>query len=164
MLCVVLTGCSLVARVTGAFEDPALALQGSKVESVSPDITRLLFTLVVHNPNAFPLESRVHRYRLTIEKTVVAEGTSSIFATIPASAPTLLDLPIEVGPGSLSNAAPRAVVLGEIPYDLDVWLFIDAWLHPREVHLATSSVLRLNLPLGLVRGERVAFPSDGRQS
>jgi len=164
MFSVPLTGCSLVARVTGGFAEPALELQGSKVEAVSPDVTRLLFTIAVHNPNAFPLESRVHRYRLTVDTTVVAEGTSNILATIPAGAPTLLDLPIEVGPGGLSSAAPRAVVLGEIPYDLDVWLSVDAWLHPREVHLATSSVLRLNLPLGLVRGDGVAFPIAGWQS
>ena len=164
MLSVPLTGCALVARVTGGFEDPALELQGSKVESVSPDVTRLLFTLAVHNPNAFPLESRVQRYRLIVNGTVVAEGTSNILVPIPAGVPTLVDLPIEVGPGSLSNAAPRAVVLGEIPYDLDVWLSIDAWLHPHEVHLATSSVLRLNLPLGLVRGDVVAFPIGGWQS
>jgi len=159
-----LMGCNLVARVTGGFEDPTLGLQGSKVESVSPDVTRLLFTIAVHNPNTFQLESHVQRYRLTIEKTVVAEGTSSIFAIVPAGAPTLVDLPLEIGPGSLSNAAPRAVVLGEIPYDLDVWLSIDAWFHPREVHLAASSVLRLNLPLGLVRGNAVAFPIEGWQS
>jgi LEA14-like dessication related protein len=164
MLSMPLTGCSLVAQMTGGFEDPTLRLQGSKVESVSPDVTRLLFTIAVHNPNAFPLRSQVQRYRLTIDKTVVAEGTSSILATVPAGAPTLVDLPIEVGPGSLSNAAPRAVVLGEIPYDLDVWLSIGAWLHPREVHLAASSVLRLNLPLGLVRGDAFAFPIEGWQS
>jgi hypothetical protein len=64
----------------------------------------------------------------------------------------------------LSNAAPRAVMLGEIPYDLDVWMSVDAWLHPRELHLATSSVLRLNLPVGLVRGGAVAFPIGGWQS
>lgn len=164
LLCVLLTGCSLVARVTGGFEDPALGLQGSKVESVSPDLTRLLFTIAVHNPNAFPLESRLQRYRLTIDRTVVAEGTSNILATVPAGAPAFVDLPIELGPGSLSNAAPGAVLLGEIPYDLEVWLSVDTWLHRREVHLHTSSVLRLNLPLGLVRGGVVAFPIGGWHS
>lgn len=161
MLCGLLTGCSLVAQVTGGFEDPAVELHGSKVEAVSPDATRLLFTLAVQNPNAFPLESRVQRYRLTINQAVVAEGTSSILATVPAGAATLVDLPIEIGAGRLSNAAPRAVVLGEIPYDLDVWLYINAWLHSREVHLATSSVLRLNLPLGLARSDMFAFPIGG---
>jgi len=164
MVSVPLTSCSLMARMTGRFEDPALELQGSKVESVSPEMTRLLFTLAVHNPNAFPLDSRVQRYRLTVSKTVVAESTSNILATVPAGGPTFVDLPIEVGPGSLSNAAPGAVVLGEIPYDLDVWLSVDTWLRRREVHLQTSSVLRLNLPLGLARGDKVAFPTGGWQS
>jgi LEA14-like dessication related protein len=163
MLSVSLAGCSLVARVTGGFEDPAIELQGSKVESVSSEVAHLLFTVAVRNPNAFPLESRVQRYRLTISKTVVAEGTSNIRATVPAGAPTFVDLPIEVGPGSLSNAAPGAV-LGEIPYDLDVWLSVDTWLHRREVHLQTSSALRLNLPLGLVRRDAVAFPIGSWQS
>jgi len=164
MLCVPLTGCSLMARMIGPFADPALELQGSKVESVSSQATRLLFTLAVHNRNAFPLEARVQRYRVTVEKTAVAEGTSAVAATVPASALALVELPIEVAPGSLSNAAPRAVVLGEIPYDLDVWLSLDAWPQQREVHFQTSSVLRLNLPIGLARSSVVAFPITGWQS
>jgi LEA14-like dessication related protein len=144
-----LTGCSLLARATGNFDDPTIALQTSKVESISLRTTDLLFELVVHNPNGFALRPRTLRYRLSVNHTVVAEGSSATGATVPAGGAVSVELPMKVSRESLSNAAPDAAVIGEIPYDLDVRISFDSWLQAREIHFATSSVLRLNLPLGL---------------
>jgi hypothetical protein len=73
-------------------------------------------------------------------------------------------LPIAVGLDRLTHAAQGVMILGEIPYDLDVWLAVDSWLRPREIHLLGSSVLRLNPPLGLASGGAIAFPRAGWQS
>lgn len=159
-----LTGCSLVARVTGGFESPALELQASKVESVSLAVTHVVFELAIHNPNAYALRSRELRYRLTVDQTVVAEGVVDVTAPLPPRSSAPVYLPVDVGLDRLLNAAPAAMVLGEIPYNLDVWVSVDSWLRQRQVHLVTSSVLRLNLPLGLARGSVVAFPDPHWQS
>ncbi len=165
LLCgLLLTGCSLLARAAGTFDDPSIALQMSKVESVSVHTTTLQFAFIVHNPNGFALRPRALRYVLSVNQTVVAEGSSDVGVTVPASASASVEVPIEVSRESLSNAAPDAVVLGEIPYDLDVRLFFDSWLREREVRFVASSVLRLNLPLGLARAGAVAFTAEGWQS
>ena len=164
LCCLPLTGCSLLARATGSFDDPTITLQTSKVESVSLRTTSLLFALVVHNPNGFALQPRALRYRLSVNQTVVAEGSSDASETVLPSGSVSVEVPIEVSRESLSEAAPDAVVLGEIPYDLDVRLFFDSWLREREIHFVTSSVLRLNLPLGLAHAGAVAFTIQGWQS
>jgi len=163
-VCVPLTGCSLVAGVTGSSESPVVELQASRVESVSLGTTHLVFELVFHNPNAFTLTARAFQYRLTVNRTVVADGATNVSVTVPPKASASADLPIGVERDRLSNAAQGAMVLGEIPFDLDVWLAVDSWLHRREIHLLASSVLRLNLPLGLAREGAIAFPGVGWQS
>jgi LEA14-like dessication related protein len=162
--CVSLAGCSLVARVTGGFESPVIELEASKVESISLANTHLLFELVVHNPNAYSVTSHALRYRLMVGGAVVAEGTDDVTQTVPPNASASVNLPIDVRLDRLLNAAQGTTVLGEIPYDLDVWLSVDSWLRQREVHLRTSSALRMNLPIGLARAGVVAFSGAGWQS
>ena len=158
-----LTGCSLLARATGTFDDPTIALQTSKVESVSPQTTSLVFTLAVCNPNEFALRPLALHYRLSVNREVVAEGSSG-GATVPPKGSVAVDVPIEVRRESLSNAAPAAMVLGEIPYDLEVRMSFDSCLKARAIHFTTSSVLRLNLPLGLANAGTVAFALEDWQS
>jgi LEA14-like dessication related protein len=162
-LCQALAGCSLMARVTGGFESPVIELEASKVEAISLERTLLLFELVVHNPNAYTVSAQALRYRLTVGGTVIAAGATDVAQTVPANGAAPANLPIEVRGDRLSNAAQRVLVLGEIPYDLDVWLSVGSWLRQREVHLRASSVLRMNLPVGLARAV-VAFPATGWQS
>jgi hypothetical protein len=40
---------------------------------------------------------------------------------------------------------------------------VDSWLRRREIHLLASSVLRLNLPLGLACDGAIAFAGVGWQ-
>ena len=157
-------GCSLVAHVTGGFDSPAIELAASKVESISLATVHLVFEFVVHNPNAFTLMPRALRYRLTVNHNVLAEGRADVAVSLPPLSSTSVPVPMDVRLDRLSNAAHGTTALGEIPYDLDVWRSIDSWLHPREVHVVTSSVLRMNVPLGLARGGAVAFPAEGWQS
>lgn len=164
LLCLPLTGCSVVARVTGSFEEPAIVLHASKVESLSLNTAHLLFTLVVHNPNSYTLHPQALRYHLTINQTPIADGNSRVTVSVPASGAASLDLPLEVSCDVLSNAAPDAMMLGEIPYELNIWMSVDSWFSAREIHFATSSVLRLNLPIGLADAGVVAFPVGGWQS
>jgi LEA14-like dessication related protein len=163
-VCLPLTGCSFVAGVAGNLESPGIELQASKVESISLTVVQLVFDLAIHNPNSFALTPHALRYRLRVGQAVVAEGAIDVAVTVPPRASNSMRLPIAVRQDRLSDAAQGTMSLGEIPYDLDVWLAVDSWLRWREIHLAASSVLRLNPPLGLARGSAIAFPGVGWQS
>jgi LEA14-like dessication related protein len=158
------TGCSLLARATGSFDDPTITLQSSKVEALSPRTTNVLLVLVVHNPNGFALHPQALRYRLRVNQVVIADGSSDAAATIPPGCSVAIEIPIEVSRERLSNAAPDAVMLGEVAYDLDVRLIIYSWLQKREINFAASSVLRMSLPLGLAHAAAVALGAEGWQS
>jgi LEA14-like dessication related protein len=164
VVCLPLAGCSFVAAVSGTLESPVVELQASKVESISPTSAQLLFDLAIYNPNAFSLTSHGLRYRFRVGQAVVADGASDVTATVPPRASNAMTLPIEVQWDRLSNAAQGAMILGEIPYDLDVWLAVGPWVRRREIHLQASSVLRLNLPIGLACDAAIAFPFMGWQS
>ena len=159
-----LTGCSLVAGMTGSLESPVAELQASKVESLSPATAQLVFDLAIHNPNAFAVAPHTLRYRLRVGQAVVGEGVIDATVTVPPRASSSMSLPIAVRLDRLSHAAQGVMILGEIPYDLDVWFAVDSWLRRREIHLLGSSVLRLNPPLGLACGGAIAFPRAGWQS
>jgi LEA14-like dessication related protein len=161
-LCLPLAGCSIVTRIAGGFEDPTVELEASKVASISLSAAQLLFTLRVHNPNARALQPQGLRYRLTVNQTMLAEGATDASVTVPPRASAPLNLRVDVPLKALLDTAPGAMTLGEIPYELEVWLSVDSWFRQHEVRLVASSVLRLNLPLGLARV--VAFPDGGWQS
>jgi LEA14-like dessication related protein len=163
-LCVPLGGCTLVAHVTTRFESPVIELEASKVESISQAGARLLFELVAHNPNSYALRLRALRVRLTVNHTVVAESQADASLAVPSHATASVHLPIDVRLTKLLDVAPGAMMVGEIPYDLEVQFAVDSWLHQRQVVLTTSSVLRLNLPIGLARAAVVALHATGWQT
>lgn len=163
-LCLPLAGCSFVAGMTGGLENPVAELQASKVESISQGSTHLVFALTIRNPNAYALTVQAFQYRLAVNQVVVASGATAVSAKVPSKGSASVDLPIEVRTDRLSAAAQGAMVLGEVPFDLDVWLAVGSWPRRREIHLPASSVLRWNLPLGLARNGAIAFRHLGWQS
>jgi LEA14-like dessication related protein len=152
-----MTGCSLPAMVLGRFEPPITVVSASKVESISLGPVVLRFVLTVRNPNAFGLRTHAVRYRLSLSNQVIAEGRTASGVTVPPHASSIVEFRMEVPFTALSNAAPGAMMLGEIPYELDGALVVGSFLSQREVPFTAASVLRVNLPLELAALRQ--FPS-----
>ena len=155
-----MTGCSLPAMVLGHFEPAVVMLSASKVESISPSTAVLRFVLTVRNPNAFGLRTHTVRYRLSLGSHVVAEGRATTGMTVPGRATSTVDLRIEVPFAALNNAAPDAIMLGEVPYELDGALVVGSFLSQREVAFTAASVLRINLPLELASLLQLPSPPE----
>jgi LEA14-like dessication related protein len=109
----------------------------------------------VRNPNAFALSARAVDYRLRIGGHVLAAGRSSSRVTVPAQASSTVDVRMEVSFPAIGAAAPDALMLGEIPYDLDGTLRVGSCLATREVPFAAASVLAISPPLEMAGGPRL---------
>ncbi len=152
-------GCGLPAML-GHFEPPVVSVNATKVESVSLTTAVIQLTLMVRNPNAFELTTRTVRYRLSVSDHVLADGTATNRLTLSAHTSSAVNLRIEVSFNALRDAAPDAVMVGEIPYELDGVLVVGSFLSQEEVPFSAASVLRLNLPLELARAPRLPSPRE----
>ncbi len=140
-----ISACSLRAVLPGDFAAPTVTLNASLVESLSSSTTVVRFILAVENPNAFGLPARATACQLRIGGHELATGSSAGSVIVPAHAASQLEVRMAVPFAKLSAAAPDAVLLGEVPYDLDGTLRVGSFLSSREVRFTVSSVLRLNL-------------------
>lgn len=154
-----MAGCSLPAMLAGRIEPPTVALHASLVESLSPSTAAVRFALAVDNPNGVGLTVRVVDCRLTVSDQAVVEGKSSSRVTVPAHGAATVELRVEMPYNALSES-PDAMMLGEVPYDLDGKLRFGSVLAERELLFAVSSVLRLSPPLGLAGAPRLPSPRD----
>ena len=142
-------GCGLPALLAGHFETPVATLASSKVQSISPMASEIAFVLTLHNPNSYGLRTQVVRYRLSVNGAVVAEGSKPAEVALPADESTPVRFTVDVGFDALEKAAAGALVIGEVPYQLETWISLRSWLQPREVYCVAASVLRFNVPLEL---------------
>jgi len=143
--------------LAGHLQPPSVALHASQVESLSPSTAAMRFVLAVDNQNSVGLTARVVDCRLTISEHAVVEGQSSGRVTVPAHGTATVELRVNVPYAALS-AAPDAMPLGEVPYDLDGKLRFGSLLAEHELLFAVSSVLRLSPPLGLAGTPRLPSP------
>jgi len=142
-------GCGMPAVLVGRYEAAATTLVASKVESLSPVASDIVFALAVHNPNSYGLRMRLIRYRLMVHGVAVAEGTNRAEVSLPAGKSTTWELPVSVRVDALEAAAPEALGIGEVPYQLEGWVSLGSWLRQREMHFIVASTLRFSLPLEL---------------
>ena len=160
-----MTGCSLPVMVLGHFESPVVTVGASRVESISPRTLVVQLALTVRNPNAVGLPTRAVTYRLRLNGQVLANGTSASRVTVPAHASSTVDVRIQVPFAALSAAAPDALMLGEIPYDLDGTLLVGSFLVTREVPFAVASVFCISPPLELASWLWLPWPQEtGRRT
>ncbi|HVM96908.1 MAG TPA: hypothetical protein VMT89_10990, partial [Candidatus Acidoferrales bacterium] len=75
-----------------------------------------------------------------------------------------LVLPVELAINRLMATAKSGVTFGEVPYELRVTLSLAALMLERDVTLVQSSVLQINLPLGLVQRSQASMRVDAFQS
>jgi LEA14-like dessication related protein len=160
----VLWGCAMSALLTGRFEEPEITLADSKVETISSTTVRLSFGLDIFNPNSYGLQLRVTRYRLIIGGTVMAQGGEPVAVSLPAHGKATVHLPADVAFEVLQSTAHAAMMTGEIPYQLEAWFQVGNLLRTRQLSFVDSSVLRLNLPLGLARSGGLAVAQADWQS
>lgn len=146
-----LTGCSMVAPLVGRFERPLIQLDASKVEQLSPSDAQVRFALAVRNPNPYGLTVRRLTYRLTVNRVTMAKGSITQRVAVIAGGTATVSLTVHVPVGALFEAAGATMALGEIPYELDGSAAVGSFLQQRDIRFAVSSVLDLDLPLGLAR-------------
>jgi LEA14-like dessication related protein len=157
-----LAGCGLSALARGHFEPPVVVLNVSRIESISPKSVAVHLVLGVQNPNEFGLSARVVGWRLRVNGQTLAAGRSSNRVTVAARATAVVDVRMDVPFPALSAAAPDALMLGEIPYDLDGTLSVGSLFSSREVPFATSGVLDISPPLTIARlGRLPSRPGTG---
>lgn len=144
-----IAGCSLPALLAGHGEPPSVTLQSSAVESLSPSTAVVRFALAVSNPNTFGLTVQAIGCRLRCGDQVLAQGGSSVRVTLPARATSIVEVRMNVPFPALSGASPEAMMLGEVPYDLDGKLRFGSFVAERELLFALASVLRISPPVGL---------------
>ena len=140
-----LAGCSLPAMVLGHFEPPVVTLSASRVESISPSVAVVQLVLTAANPNAFALTARAAACHLRVNGDSLEARWSGGRVTVPAHASSPLEIRTEVPFPALSAAAPDALMLGEIPYDLDGTLLVGSFPVTEKVSFSVSGVLRINL-------------------
>jgi len=144
-----LHGCAGIKMLRGGVEAPEVVLAASKVVAFSARRADLLFDFDVRNPNAFALTAHSLNYRLTVRDKVVAEGSRDTAVSLPAGGDALVQLPIQAHVDPLMEAAVAGFVVGEIPYRLEATLTFGSFLFRQQIDIVASSILRLNLPLGL---------------
>jgi len=137
--------------LAGRVEPPVVTLHASEVESLSPTTAVVRFALAVANPNAFGLSARAVGCELRLDNQAVAEGANSERVALAAHATSMVEVHMKVPFPVLSTASPDAIVLGEVPYELDGRLRFGSFFAERELIFAVSSVLRLSPPVGLAR-------------
>ncbi|MBI3785992.1 MAG: hypothetical protein HY270_21585, partial [Deltaproteobacteria bacterium] len=103
------------------------------------------------------------QYELVIGDTVLVKGTTPEALELAAEGTIPLVLPVEMAIDRLVAAAKGNLTFGEVPYELRVSLLLAATMLERQVTLAQSSVLQIDLPLGLVRQEGLESTVDSRQ-
>lgn len=152
-------GCSLVGwgRPHAA---PTLTLTASSVTRIDDRELAATVVVTVSNPNADPVRIGRVRYRLTFPGGVESGGTVRVNDSVPAGGQLDVDLPVQVAIRRLLPAAAPLLLLGELPYDLEAGASVGAPFFGSTIDLQTSSALRLDLPLELVRpGTRAPRPS-----
>jgi LEA14-like dessication related protein len=144
----VLSGCSLLASVSGRFEPPDLRIQHSRIDSITSEALAVSLTVEVYNPNPYALQIQQMRYALDVAAQELAAGEITEPFELSESQSHVLTLPLVLRlPATTQSSAVLA--LAELPYDLRVTLTIRAALRQRHVQVSQASVLRLDLPLGL---------------
>ncbi|MCK6554360.1 LEA type 2 family protein [Candidatus Binatia bacterium] len=151
-----MAGCSLVGwRHPEAL--PTVTLRASTVTALSEGEIAATIVLTVRNPDSNPVRVGRVRYRLTFPGGAEAGGAVIVNATVPGGDGHLdIELPVRIAKRRLLPGAAPMLLLGELPYDLDVGVSIGAPLFGHTIDVQTSSALRLDLPLELVR------PGPGR--
>lgn len=150
-----ITSCAL-RGLTERFDPPAVALGPSKVDAISMSEVTATLGLEVHNPSNVELQVRQVRYRLSVHGKSVAEGTQRSGTTLPALATVGVEIPVRLSVSTVNRAAPGAMLTGEIPYELEAWLSVGPLLAGHVVSFAGSSVLRIDLPIGLAQPRETA--------
>ena len=152
-----LTGCSLVGWGRPTLP-PTLTLDASRVTSLSDRDIEATVVVAIANPNADPVRvGRVH-YRLTFPGDVISRGTVTVNDAVPGNGRITVELPVRVAVRRLLPEAAPKLLMGELPYDLEASARVGAPLIGAEIHLETSSALRLDLPLELVWVSPPALP------
>ncbi len=142
-------GCGGIMLMTGKSDAPDIHLVASRVTSLTQHGATAVFIFSVRNPNTFALDAHKVRYRLKIDGAVVAEGSSAPNVTLPASSTVEIELPASIRMDKLLTAATDALLLGEVPYEIEATFEVGALLFQRQIDIVESGVLLLSLPLGL---------------
>ena len=157
-------GCGLTATLPGRFDAPQIQVHESKVESMSTTTARVALGLDVYNPNSYTLHVTQLRFLLRIGGVVLAEGESPQGFDLPPQASATVQFPADLHLEALAANAATALMLGEVPYELQTTLSVGTFFLQREIDGSQSSVLRFNLPLGLARMNERDLPTATSRS
>jgi LEA14-like dessication related protein len=141
-------GCSRIAE--RAFARPTIAVRGVKVKSVGLTGGAIQVSLVIANPNPYPVP--VHRavYNFALkDSTEVGRGESAAAFTLPAHDSALVDLPVDVSWQGLRAAARDASQDGTVDYVLKGTVTLDTPLGNPNVPFQVAG--RFTPPPALVR-------------
>jgi len=123
-------GCRAVSRYV--WVPPTVALRNVAVEGIGLTGGTLRVSLVVRNPNFYPLNTAGLRYRLLVRESVpVAQGVDSIHAHVPAHDSAVVTLPVQVSWRGLSAAGSDVMASGLVTYRLTGEILLDT---PAGVH------------------------------
>jgi len=115
LLATTLAACRQVSRVL--YRPPTVALRAVRLDAIGLTGGTLRISLLVRNPNFYPLSTAGMRYRLLVHDSVaIADGTDSTHRRVPANDSAVVDLPVQVSWRGLSAAGGDFVASGLVPY------------------------------------------------
>ena len=119
-----LPACSGIAE--RAFTRPVVAVRGVKVHSVGLTGGSLDVSLLIANPNPYPLPVHRATYRFVLsDSTEVGRGESATAFTVPAHDSAAVQLPVDVSWQGLRAAARDASRDGTVDYRLTGTVTLD---------------------------------------
>jgi LEA14-like dessication related protein len=140
--------CSRIAE--RAFSRPTIGVRGVKVKSVGLTGGSFEVSLLIANPNPYPLPVKraVYSFALT-DSTEVGRGESAASFTLPAHDSTVVALPVDVSWQGLRAAARDAARDGTVDYLLKGSVTLDTPLGDPNVPFEEAG--RFTPPPSLVR-------------
>jgi LEA14-like dessication related protein len=139
----------MVPAMRQTFASPVIVLASSKVEEVSAIKLAVRFKLEAANPNDYDLRVRHVRYRVVVAGTRVAEGTQASTVVLPADGSGTLEVEALINRRMLYTLAPDLEALGEVAYELELWVALGPSIGGHEVHVGESGAMRIDIPLEL---------------
>lgn len=152
-----LSGCGLLASMTGRFEPPELRIQRSRIDQLSATRVAATLRIEIFNPNPYALEVEQLRYAVKVGGAEVGNGAVEAGFTLASDAVHSSELPLTIQLSSLA-AAGMSAALGEVPYELRAAMIVRAPLLERQVEVTQHSVLSFDVPLGLAAGSTPKRP------
>ena len=115
-LAVAVSGCRASRYL---YTPPSVTLQNVMLNGVGLNGGALKVSLVVRNPNFYPLSTAGLEYTLLVrDSVVVAQGVDSLHRRVPSHDSTVVDLPVDVNWRGLSAAGSDIVTNGLVTYRL----------------------------------------------